>query len=212
LVKSFVNVAAGSGAAAEHEWLQKSGARDVPEWLVSYKNELVGLAQKDLSSHPDIVKKLKECGVTNERDLLWKTFYVLNCASERKILDAACTAVSSLARVAALEYDGLVLVPHGRRAADEQWEQSVLQVLNRVAAFALKPYRSLEALLQYWHETRPSFDRASFFLEDEHWKSAEAVVREAISRLRAGETVPGCVWGVRSPAFHAPTAHGSSRT
>jgi hypothetical protein len=192
-VKSFVNAAAGSGAATEEEWLRASGVSKVPEWLARYKAELVELAKKDVSSNPGIVQKLKECGVTNERDLLWKTFYALNSASERKIIDAACSAVAGVARVVAFEYDGLVLAPVGSRAADAQWEETVLRALNQVAAFTLKPYRSFENLLQMWHSTRSSFDRATLFLEDEQWKSSEAVVREAMSRLRAGETVPGCV-------------------
>jgi hypothetical protein len=192
-LKSFVNqTGGGGGAAADEAWLLEVGLPALPAWCKRYKNELASAADRDFLANAPLAAALSKSG-GSERDNKWRLTYVLNSMWERSVIQAVEQKLKGIAVVVSYEYDGLVVLPPGRQPATAEWERRVVDIACTVAKFVVKPYRTTAELLDHWAIARPSVSRDLLFAEEEKWLELEAEVRDAINRLRCGETVAGVI-------------------
>ena len=77
-LKQYVNAAPGSGRAMLADWMKANGLTVAPGFVVNYREELRGVASRDLAEHTDAVAFFRG-KLCSEHDVSNMVTYTLNC-------------------------------------------------------------------------------------------------------------------------------------
>jgi hypothetical protein len=168
-VKKFCNSSAGSGKKIEAEFLAAVGVEDLPQLLKDYRNQIKVAMNRDVHDNPSIVEKLRANGITNARDILCKTHFLINTYMERQDMDRVQQVLQKHPiSIISLEMDGLAVM------SDVMSPHEMLQLCNAAdtsSTWAWKPYPSTDELMELLVEQN-DLDLSAWTEKDDEWLKA----------------------------------------
>eukprot|EP00973_Karenia_brevis_P028024 3858966-Karenia_brevis.AAC.1 len=185
ICKEYVTAAPTCGKPFLQKWLASASLAALPPLLDSYTKQVRDIGKRDVCQHDVIVKAYLNMGY--ERGAAeTKTSYQLDCQYEWHLIQQGMEKVSKIARVRALELDGLVVSPlHGH--ASMAFEAKVQAKLDEIepGLFKLKPYRSLAELEVM---IRAEWPADSWDVVDNDWEDVCKQRLHVHRRLVSGES------------------------
>ena len=144
-LKLFCNSAAGSGKPVLDTFLEETGLKEAPEWVLGYRDNLREAARRDTEHNVEVARILEKRGLM-ERDVANKTHYICNARDERAEFDESVSAIHQMVDVVGLESDGCPCLPLNGELPSEQWRAHMLDLMGNAAAsttHVYKPYRDV---------------------------------------------------------------------